>query len=70
MQGELIGCKELRGLLGHYFKGVHGAPRIRQALVQVSTLAQIEALLDDASMRASAYQNEDMDASLETAAVR
>jgi len=50
-QGENIGCRELRGLLGHYFKGVYGAPRIRAALTQVKTLADIEAILDDAAER-------------------
>ncbi|MES2460756.1 MAG: hypothetical protein V4671_09235 [Armatimonadota bacterium] len=58
VQGEFIGCKELRGLLGHYFKGVHGAPRIRQALVQVTTLAEVEALLDDARLRYAEHQND------------
>ncbi|MBC8102357.1 MAG: tRNA dihydrouridine synthase DusB [Cytophagales bacterium] len=52
VQGEFIGCKELRGLLGHYFKGVHGAPRIRQALTQVTTLAGVEAVLENASVYA------------------
>lgn len=54
-QGENIGCRELRGLLGHYFKGVVGAPRIRAALTQVKTLADIEAILDDAEERRLAY---------------
>jgi nifR3 family TIM-barrel protein len=47
-QGEVIACKELRGLLGHYFKGITGAPRVRSALTTANTLAQIEAILDDA----------------------
>jgi putative TIM-barrel protein, nifR3 family len=47
--GENVGCKELRGLLGHYFKGIPGAPRIRQALTTVKTLAEIEAILDGAA---------------------
>jgi nifR3 family TIM-barrel protein len=50
-QGENIGCRELRGLLGHYFKGIPGAPRVRQALTQVKTLAEIERILDDARAR-------------------
>jgi tRNA-dihydrouridine synthase B len=45
-QGENIGCRELRGLLGHYFKGVPGVPRIRGALSTVATLGEIEAILD------------------------
>jgi nifR3 family TIM-barrel protein len=60
VQGEHIGCKELRGLLGHYFKGVHGAPRIRQALVQVTTLSEIEALLDDALTRYAVHQSDEV----------
>lgn len=44
--GENIGCKELRGLLGHYFKGVPGAPRVRAALTKVNTLADVEEVLD------------------------
>lgn len=41
-QGETIGCRELRGLLGHYFKGVPGATRLRESLVKATTLAEIE----------------------------
>ncbi len=44
--GEHIGVRELRGLLGHYFKGVPGAPRIREALTKANTLADIESILD------------------------
>ncbi|HVK03421.1 MAG TPA: tRNA dihydrouridine synthase DusB [Armatimonadaceae bacterium] len=47
--GEDIGCRELRGLLGHYFKGIPGAPRIRQALTAIRTLAEINAILDEAA---------------------
>jgi tRNA-dihydrouridine synthase B len=47
-QGENIGCRELRGLLGHYFKGVVGAPRVRASLTQIKTLAEIETILDNA----------------------
>ncbi len=46
-QGENIGCRELRGLLGHYFKGVDGAARVRSALTQVKTLPDVENVLDD-----------------------
>ncbi len=70
VQGEFIGCKELRGLLGHYFKGVHGAPRIRQALVQVTTLSDIENLLDDALTRYAEHQGDDARTTSESAAVR
>lgn len=46
--GENIGCRELRGLLGHYFKGIPGSSRVRGLLTQINTLANIEAILDDA----------------------
>ena len=49
--GENIGVRELRGLLGHYFKGLTGAPRLREALTKVNTLAEIEAILDGARER-------------------
>ena len=48
VQGEVIGCKELRGLLSHYFKNFTGASHVRTALVQVKTLADIERILDEA----------------------
>jgi tRNA-dihydrouridine synthase B len=47
VMGEEIGCKELRGLLGHYFKGVPGVPRIRQSLATVKTLPEVQAILDN-----------------------
>lgn len=46
--GEHIGCRELRGLLGHYLKGLPGAPRMREALTRVTTLAEVETVLDRA----------------------
>jgi tRNA-dihydrouridine synthase B len=56
--GEDIGSKELRGLLGHYFKGIPGAPHIRRALAAVRTLAEVEALLDEVPMwRAAALRD-------------
>ena len=48
LQGEEIACRELRGLLGHYFKGVGGAVRMRGNLASVRTLADIETVLGDA----------------------
>ncbi len=50
-QGEDIGCRELRGLLSHYFKGIPGAPRIRESLTKIKSLSDIEAILDDAHER-------------------
>lgn len=46
--GEEIGCRELRGLLGHYFKGVPGATHIRGALAKITTLADVEDILNQA----------------------
>jgi nifR3 family TIM-barrel protein len=46
-QGESIGCRELRGLLPHYFRGVSGGSRIRGALSTISTLEAIDHLLDE-----------------------
>lgn len=46
--GENLACRELRGLLGHYFKGLAGAPRIREALTRITVRADIERVLDDA----------------------
>ena len=50
-QGEHIGCRELRSLLSHYFKNIPGAPRLRESLTKISTLSEIEAILDDAGER-------------------
>lgn len=57
-QGEDIGCRELRGLLGHYFKGIPGAPRVRQALTQVRSLADVEAVLDGALAHVARFSAE------------
>ena len=46
-QGEHVGCRELRGLLTHYFKGVSGASIIRGELAKITTLAEIEQILDE-----------------------
>jgi len=46
VQGEGVACRELRGLLGHYFKGVPGATRLRGTLAKESTLAGIDRTLD------------------------
>ncbi len=48
-QGEEIACKELRGLLSHYFKNFNGASHVRTALTQVKSLSQIESVLDQAT---------------------
>jgi nifR3 family TIM-barrel protein len=46
--GESLACRELRGLLGHYFKGLPGAVRVRESLTRVTTLAEVEDGLDRA----------------------
>lgn len=48
VQGEDIACRELRGLLGHYFRGVPGAVRIRGALAGVKRLEDIREVLGQA----------------------
>ena len=48
-QGEAAACRELRGVLGHCFRGIPGAVRTRTALVSASTLAEIEGVLDAAA---------------------
>lgn len=47
VQGEGVACRELRGLLGHYFKGVPGATRLRGTLAKESTLDGINKTLDE-----------------------
>jgi tRNA-dihydrouridine synthase B len=47
VQGEGVACRELRGLLGHYFKGVPGATKLRGTLAKESTLEGINRTLDD-----------------------
>jgi nifR3 family TIM-barrel protein len=47
VQGEGVACRELRGLLGHYFKGVPGATRLRGTLAKESTLDGINRTLDE-----------------------
>lgn len=59
VQGEEIACRELRGLLGHYFKGFHGASHVRAALTSVKRLAEIEAILDDAETYVEAHETEE-----------
>lgn len=54
LQGEAVACRELRGLLGHYFKGVPGAVKIRGALAAVKTLEDIEEVLEAAAAFAAA----------------
>lgn len=49
VQGEGVACRELRGLLGHYFRGVPGATRLRGTLAKESTLDGINRTLDEYS---------------------
>ncbi|MCC6484860.1 MAG: tRNA dihydrouridine synthase DusB [Armatimonadetes bacterium] len=43
--GEERGIREMRGLLPHYIKGLENAARIRHALTQVRTVADVQKLL-------------------------
>lgn len=43
--GEERGIREMRGLLPHYIKGLDSAARMRHALTQVLTLADVQELL-------------------------
>ncbi|MEI6430703.1 MAG: tRNA dihydrouridine synthase DusB [bacterium] len=61
VQGEAIACRELRGLLGHYFKNFHGASYIRSALTGVKTLADIEQILDEGAEYAMKRPQEESD---------
>lgn len=47
VQGEGIACRELRGLLSHYFKGIPGATRLRGTLTKQSTLNGIHETLSE-----------------------
>lgn len=64
VQGEGVACRELRGLLGHYVKGVPGATRLRGTLAKESTLDGINRTLDE---YLSWYQSHDHDAQLQEA---
>ncbi len=43
---ESVACRELRGVLGHYFRGIPGAVRTRTALAATNRLEEVEAVLD------------------------
>ncbi|MEY3601661.1 MAG: hypothetical protein RL169_905 [Armatimonadota bacterium] len=64
VQGEGVACRELRGLLGHYFKGVPGATRLRGTLAKESTLDGINRTLDEYLVW---YQSHDHDTQLSEA---
>ena len=64
VQGEGVACRELRGLLGHYFKGVPGATRLRGTLAKESTPDGINRTLDE---YLSWYQSHDHDAQMQEA---
>ena len=44
--GEKTGIRRLRGIAGWYFKGMHGAAKVRDLLHQVSTYAELEEVLE------------------------
>ena len=61
-QGEEIACRELRGLLGHYFKSMNGAVKIRTALTcAVKHLSDIERILDEAEAFSGNHWENDND---------
>ena len=45
LKGENVAVREFRGLAPHYLRGTSGAAKLRGAISQASTLAEIEALL-------------------------
>jgi nifR3 family TIM-barrel protein len=45
--GENVGMRQMRGQLGHYFKGFPGASQVRARATQVSTLNDLRVLLHD-----------------------
>ena len=45
LKGENVVVREFRGLAPHYLHGTSGAAKLREAISQASTLAEIEALL-------------------------
>ena len=45
LKGENVAVREVRGLAPHYLCGTSGAAKLRGAISQASTLAEIEALL-------------------------
>ena len=45
LKGENVAVREFRGFAPHYLRGTSGAAKLRGAISQASTLAEIEALL-------------------------
>ena len=45
LKGETVAVREFRGLAPHYLLGTSDAAKLRGAISQTSTLAEIEALL-------------------------
>jgi tRNA-dihydrouridine synthase B len=45
--GEDVGMRQMRGVLGQYFKGFAGASQVRGRVTQVSTLEALRALLNE-----------------------
>ncbi|MDU6351765.1 MAG: dihydrouridine synthase, partial [Streptococcus mitis] len=44
-KGENVAVREFRGLAPHHLRGTSGIAKLRGAISQASTLAEIEALL-------------------------
>jgi tRNA-dihydrouridine synthase B len=45
LKGEHIAVREFRGLAPHYLRGTSGAAKLRGAISQANSLAEIEELL-------------------------
>lgn len=45
--GENVGMRQMRGQLGNYFKGFPGASQVRSRATQVSTVGDLQKLLND-----------------------
>ena len=45
LKGERIAVREFRGLAPHYLRGTSGAAKLRGAISQAESLAEIEELL-------------------------
>ncbi len=48
LKGEVIAVREFRGLAPHYLRGTAGAAKIRGAVAKAETIAEVEALFEEA----------------------
>ncbi len=52
LKGETIAVREFRGLAPHYLRGTAGAAKIRGAVAKAETIAEVEALFEQATQQA------------------